>query len=146
MKTPIRILSLIPLILIMLSPACLATVSVTFLITELRNDKGGVMIGIYGDEATFLKTGNEVDICKNDVPLRNRQTTVVCELPSGTYAAGMFHDENDNGKLDTNLIGIPKEGYGFPNNPKITMSLPDFSEVSFTVGDEPLTIEIRVQY
>jgi uncharacterized protein (DUF2141 family) len=58
----------------------------------------------------------------------------------------MFHDENDNGKLDTNLIGIPKEGYGFPNNPKITMSLPDFSEVSFTVGDEPLTIEIRVQY
>jgi uncharacterized protein (DUF2141 family) len=139
-------LLLIPLFLLGFAAAGQANVPVTFLVTELKNDQGSVIVGIYDDEATFLKTGNEVKICKSENPLQNGKATVVCDLPGGTYAAGLFHDENGNGKLDTNLIGLPKEGYGFPNNPKISHSLPDFSEVSFSVGTEPLTIEIRVQY
>jgi uncharacterized protein (DUF2141 family) len=38
-------------------------------------------------------------------------------IPSGTYALVVLHDENMNGKLDTNWLGVPKEGYGFSNDP-----------------------------
>jgi uncharacterized protein (DUF2141 family) len=34
-------------------------------------------------------------------------------IKPGKYAIAVIHDENCNGKLDTNMFGIPKEGYGF---------------------------------
>ena len=40
----------------------------------------------------------------------------VDELPFGNYAIAVYHDKNTNGKLDTNVLGIPKERYGFSNN------------------------------
>ena len=38
------------------------------------------------------------------------------DIPPGTYAIKLHIDENENGKLDTNFLGIPKEQYGTSNN------------------------------
>jgi uncharacterized protein (DUF2141 family) len=38
------------------------------------------------------------------------------ELPSGACAVAVVHDENGNGRLDKNSLGIPTEGYDVPNN------------------------------
>ena len=58
------------------------------------------------------------------------------ELPPGRYALRVMHDENGNGKLDTNPLGIPKEGYGASNNPRV-MRAPHFDEAAFEIaGDE----------
>ena len=38
------------------------------------------------------------------------------DLAPGRYALSAFHNENDNGELDTNLLGVPSEGYGFGND------------------------------
>ncbi len=64
-------------------------------------------------------------------------------LPDGTYAVRLFHDENNNGELDTNLLGIPREGYGFSNNSG-ERGPASFDDAAVAVhGDQ--TIEIRVR-
>ena len=55
------------------------------------------------------------------------------DLPEGTYAIKAFHDVNDNGELDTNWMGIPKEPYGFSNDAMGAMGPPKFHQASFVV-------------
>jgi len=51
----------------------------------------------------------------------------------GTYAISLFHDENSNGEMDKNILGLPLEGFGFSNNPSIGFSEPTFSECNFDI-------------
>jgi uncharacterized protein (DUF2141 family) len=53
-------------------------------------------------------------------------------IPQGVFAVMVFHDENRNGKLDKNFVGIPKEGYGASNNPAKKMRPPNFDEAKFS--------------
>ena len=54
------------------------------------------------------------------------------EIPPGTFAIGIYIDENENEKLDTNFFGIPKEQYGFSNNPK-AFGIPKFEAAAFVI-------------
>lgn len=76
-------------------------------------------------------------------------TTARCDfenIPSGTYALVVVHDENMNGKLDTRWPGIPTEGYGFSNDAKASFSAPPFSAASFTYDGQTLDLTIRLRY
>ena len=58
----------------------------------------------------------------------SRGVTAVMEgLPPGEYGVVTIHDENKNQKLDRNFVGIPKEGFGFANNPHVRLSAPPFA-------------------
>ena len=59
------------------------------------------------------------------------------------YAVFVIDDENGNGKLDTNFIGIPTEGFGFSNNLHLTRK-PTFEEAGFKVGDQDSSIVIQL--
>ncbi len=73
-------------------------------------------------------------------------TTVRVALPaSGTYAISAVHDENGNGKLDTAVM-MPKEGFGFSRNPKISFGPPKFKKASFAVGDEASAQTVKMKY
>jgi uncharacterized protein (DUF2141 family) len=63
----------------------------------------------------------------------------------GTHAIKVFHDVNDNGKLDTNWLGIPTEPYGFSNDAMGTLGPPSFQQAQFIVGQKPTTIRIRMK-
>lgn len=65
------------------------------------------------------------------------------KLPPGTYAIAVHHDENDNRKLDTNLLGIPQEGYGVSNNHIPALSAPTWQESKFTV-EAGKTVELSI--
>jgi len=65
------------------------------------------------------------------------------DLKPGEYAVMITHDENGNGKLDTNVMGMPLEGYGFSNNPQV-MRKPTWDEARFTVGDGDGDVAIDV--
>ena len=71
---------------------------------------------------------------------------VLRDLPAGRYAVNAFHDENGNGDLDANVLGIPKEGYGFANDPPATFGPPDFEEAAVTLGDAPVTAAMTMTY
>lgn len=68
------------------------------------------------------------------------------DIPPGTYALAVVHDENMNGKLDTNWMGVPKEGYGFSNDAKGLLGAPTFSAASFPYGGQKLELTIRLNY
>jgi uncharacterized protein (DUF2141 family) len=77
----------------------------------------------------------------------DRQATVVWDhLPPGDYGVAAIHDENRNAKLDRNLIGIPKEGFGFANNPHVGLSSPPFQSAVVHVGCPVTETTIHLQY
>jgi uncharacterized protein (DUF2141 family) len=77
-------------------------------------------------------------------------TSGICQfndIPPGVYAVAVFHDENANGKLDKNFLGIPREGYGASNNVRPKMSAPAFKDAAFTVkAGATTTLSIDMGY
>lgn len=64
-------------------------------------------------------------------------------IANGKYAVSLFHDENMDGVLNKNLLGIPKEKYGFSNNPNSTFGVPDFEDCLVEInGETQITIKI----
>lgn len=69
----------------------------------------------------------------------DRLTVRIPDLPSGKYAAAAYVDNNRNGKQDKNLLGMPKEIYGFSNNARGSFGTPDFAEAAFDIGSNDVT-------
>jgi uncharacterized protein (DUF2141 family) len=87
-------------------------------IDGLRNDKGQVLCALYSSADGFPTKGEKA-LAHAKSPISGGHA--VCEFPgvaAGTYAVSAFHDENSNGKLDRNFMGIPREGVGASNNAK----------------------------
>ena len=81
-----------------------------------RGEKGGAAPGIAEGTIEMVEPGS---------------VTYVYELPTGTYAIGIFHDVNLNNKMDNNFFGIPKEQYGFSNNARAFLGPPAFERAAF---------------
>ena len=66
-------------------------------------------------------------------------------VPAGRFAVTMMHDENENGRVDTNFMGIPVETYGFSRNPTPFMRAPRFDEAAFVVAAEPVALQVAAK-
>ena len=108
-------------------------------VKNIKHDQGKILIAIFNTEETFMQD-RYLEEAVNVTSFGDLE--VKLELPYGEYAFSIFHDENDDEKLNTNLIGIPKEPYWFSNNPKITFGPPNFKETSFILGKDKYEIEI----
>lgn len=115
-------------------------------IDNLRNGRGVVILTLYPDDkARFLKPMGSLYVTK--VPARAGTSHACIFVPQpGAYGLALYHDENANGKIDRNGLGIPKEGFGFSNNPKIFMSAPGFKSVRFMAGPAATALRIRMKY
>ena len=114
------------------------THDITVTIDNLRSNEGKVLIGLYNSETDFLSEvfmGKVVSISDNSC------TVTFKDVPKGIYAVSYVHDENDNGKMDTNFVGIPKEDYGCSNNAKGFMSAPKWEDAKFELNK---TIELFI--
>ena len=119
--------------------------SLTIEVGGLRNNKGAIIVGIYDSSESFPKVGQavrRVELVLSDT----KPVTEVDNIPEGQYAVALLHDENQDGKLNKNLFGIPKEGYGFSNNAKAKLGPPSFKDASFKVGPEASSIKIDLSY
>jgi len=103
-------------------------------ITALRNDEGKVAIQLLNEsEAVVKELYAEISGGKCKVTFGS--------LSPGHYALQYYHDENNNGEMDTGLFGIPKEGYGFSNNARGKYGPPEFKEWLFVL-DKDLEMEL----
>ncbi len=78
-----------------------------------------------------------------------RDTQARCDfvdIPPGTYALAVVQDEDMNGKLDTDWLGIPTEGYGFSNGAKAMLGPPSFSAARFPYDGGTLDLTISLHY
>jgi uncharacterized protein (DUF2141 family) len=112
----------------------------------LRNADGHVLFvlhdkekGFPGDDAGAVRTGQRT--IKGSVA-----KLVWKDVPHGTYAIAVVHDENDNGDVDTNFIGMPKEGVGTSNNPRPRMGPPKWKDSKFVHDGQISTKVIKVVY
>jgi len=102
-------------------------------ITGIENTDGNVEIGIYNSEETFPVFGKEMQGAKVKPTKTGSLDYTFGNLPDGTYAIAVWHDENGNQEMDKNLFGAPKENYGFSKNIYGTFGPPNFEDVSFKV-------------
>jgi len=110
----------------------------TIKINDIEKGKGHLLIALY--EGVEAYDSGKADY-SSKVKAENIQESVTFkDLADGEYAIKMYQDENDNNKLDTNLLGIPKEGYGFSNNAGM-FGAPKYKKAKFTVKDNTV-IEI----
>ena len=75
----------------------------------------------------------------------DRAIAVFDKLPYGEYAVRVYHDANGNDKLDTNILGIPKEPYGFSNNAHSTFGPAKWEKAKFELRTQRMALEIRVK-
>ena len=116
-------------------------------IDGVKSAKGHVICGIFRSAEGFP---TESQHALKVVSMPADSATVRCDfadLPAGDYAISVFHDENDNGILDTNFVGMPREGYGTSNNHVYAMHAPSFEESRFTLeAGVSSELHIRLNY
>jgi len=109
----------------------------------LKNTNGNVMVGLFDNEKDFLKKA----VLGKVSPIEGESVTLVLsDVKPGKYAISIIHDANGNGKLDTNALGLPKEGFGFGNDAMGVCGPPSFSKASITVGRERVTQTLQMKY
>jgi uncharacterized protein (DUF2141 family) len=114
-------------------------------VTNLKNKRGKLMISLFNSENGFPQdTGQAYKLAMFPLNEAKGNTFTLRDLPTGIYAIAVYHDENNNGKLDTNKLGVPTEGYGFSNNAYQTFGPPPFTDASFsTTSTGNLTIKLK---
>jgi uncharacterized protein (DUF2141 family) len=109
----------------------LSAQDLTLRISGIKQDKGDILIAVFNGPDGFPgETSKAVELLKA-VPVNGTASLTIKTLPPGKYAVSLFQDTNGDGKLNTNLLGIPKEGYGVSNNAFNTFSAPVFKDASF---------------
>lgn len=123
-------------------PACLSAPAafagdLTVEVSGITPDRGKVYIGVYDQPDTFPSGRQRASQVLE--PHDRHLTVHFNDLPPGQYAAAAFQDFNGNGKLDKNLLGIPKEPYGFSREARGSMGPPPFAEAAVTLDPDGAT-------
>lgn len=114
------------------APAAAGAADLTLSVEGLRNRAGKVSVCLFCGPEAFPDCERAPGALRRTVPsAKAGQPVVFHDLPAGSYAATVLHDENGDGRLDTNLLGIPKEGVGITNNALPRFSAPRFSDARF---------------
>lgn len=128
-----------------LAPVSASAADLVLAVKGVANGKGLVMIAVYGNAETFRKDGREIAAIR----LKSRKGGVkvtLNDLPKGTYAVAVYHDENGDQKLETNMLGIPSEGYGFSNDARGVMGPPSFDDAAVELRNGAVAVTIELQY
>lgn len=115
-----------------------AQFKLTIEITGLRNNNGNVLYELFDAKQKSLKVGN--------VDISNKKCVIVFEnIKPAKYGFNYIHDENKNKKLDTKLMGIPKEGFGYSNNALVKFGPPAFEKWVFE-AKEDTKLNLKIKY
>ena len=115
-------------------------------VTDIKQIKGQLLISLHNKDG--FPDQEKKSALNTKVKVNNANMKITLKVPkSGFYAISLVHDENENNQLDKNYLGIPKEGYGFSNNPSARFGAPSFKESQFEVKDnEVKKLVIKIIY
>lgn len=110
-------------------------------VVGIKQIQGYIVVAVYDSPDTFLS---------NDVVASEGWTVVSdtlnasIQLEAGKYAISIFHDLNSDGEFNTNILGIPKEPFGFSNNAKGNFGPPDFEKAAFELTQDNQKLNIKL--
>ena len=125
---------------------CVSTANAThvdFQINGIKESEGKLYIQIFQGENNYAK--GEALMATAVAPQSDSTVVRFSDLDPGEYALRFFHDENNNGELETNLFGIPTEGYGFSNNAKPNFGPVSYEEIKFAVSADESVVTNTTQ-
>ncbi len=112
-------------------------------VTGLRSEKGQVRIAVFNSSEKWL---GEQPIYSSTINVESQSVTWKFNVvPHGDYGIAVFHDENKNGKMDKNFLGMPLEPYGFSNNVRVTFGPPKWEKSKFVVKGSTTEVSIEVK-
>jgi len=143
-------MKLVPVFLICCFALPLTGFAADFSITveNIKSTKGSLVVALYSPETSSAFPAHPEKALKEKiVPIEGERQTIVFEnLSDGNYAVSVVHDENGNDRMDHNFLGLPKEGFGFSNNPSLWKGVPGFDVVSVPVSASNQKIIIKLNY
>jgi uncharacterized protein (DUF2141 family) len=127
-------------------PVCAQSVGHSTLVvkvTGVRSEKGQVKIAVFNSPEKWL---GEQPMYSSTINV-DGQTVLwkITDLPYGDYGIAVLHDENKNGKMDKNILGIPLEPYGFSNNVRVTFGPPTWEKSKFVVKGPTTEVSIEAK-
>jgi uncharacterized protein (DUF2141 family) len=130
---------------VFLSPHLYGQSAATFTLTivGVNNNQGSVRAALFNSEKNFLEAPTY-----GQIVTANKDSVVIIfkDVVNGAYAISIMHDENNNGKLDTNIVGIPKEGFGFGNDSLGTFGPPSFEKAKVVILSPQSTHTMKMRY
>ena len=116
-------------------------------ILNIRNSTGTVDCALFDSPSGFPRDTLHSAIRLSAMKIPDR--IAHCDfddVPAGTYALVVLHDENMNGRIDYNWLGIPREGYGFSNDAHGTLGAPSFQQAAFVYDGKTLDLSVSLRY
>ena len=116
-------------------------------VRTFRNQKGHLGCALFAGPKGFPVKSRKAKAIRLS-PIKGKSAT--CRFNNvrpGTYAVAVLHDEDKNGKLKKNFLGVPQEGYGVSNNHVPTMRTPKYEKARFNVKpEETKRLRIKLKY
>ncbi len=105
--------------------------------------KGDIRIAVFDSKQSYQSKKNPIHAVV--LPIKSMEMEWQNKhLPFGNYAIAVYHDRNKNGELDTNLLGIPKEAYGFSNNARGKFGPASWKDAAFEISNKNTIHEIII--
>ena len=113
---------------------------------NFHNDEGSVLVTLFSSSDGFPDRPKKA-IKNLQAEIREGKLKVFfSNIPYGIYAVAVLHDENGNGEMDTNWVGMPKEGYGVSNDAKASFGPPKYKDAKFSLEAKELPLHIIIRY
>lgn len=120
--------------------------TVQLMVHNVRSSEGKILLGVYDNPESFTNDPlYSLEFSKED--LKNGMVICRFALPAGTYAFSLLDDENEDNEMNFNILGIPKEGYGFSKDARINfLTPPDFDACKLTLSQGTNAFKLRTRY
>lgn len=127
------------------TPLLGATLSVV--VKGAKSKTGKIKVALAANEQEYKnpKSIRQAQQLKDVEPVDGDTKVVFEGLPSGRYALLVFHDENDNNDLDTNIVGYPTERYGFSNDARAMFGPPSFGDAAFDIAESKISQTVSIK-
>ena len=126
----------------------LSSFAASIQIDNVRSVDGFIAVSIFSEEnqasyPTRLQNATQTYY----VPIQEKDSVVIQlkGLPVGKYAITLMHDEDGDGQLKKGPMGVPREGFGFSNNPRVYFGAPDFDKVVTPIRKDTV-VKVTMKY
>ncbi len=119
------------------------TGAITVVATGAKSERGTILVQLANSAADYERDDDAFRFAEVK-PVGGGATVTFEAIPYGDYAVKVFHDENDNKKIDIGMRG-PKEPYGFSNGARGFMGPPKFTDAKVTLSAPTLRLDIRLK-
>ncbi len=110
-------------------------------VININSSKGSINVAVFNSEVDFLE---QAFMQKKKDAKPGELVFEFAGMPDGEYTVSVIHDENGNGELDKNFIGIPSEPYGISKEGKSNFGPPNYGKALFTVGNSNISLSISL--